>query len=68
MVIILFWVLSSLLVGLAGTDKSVGFWGSFLLSLLLSPLIGLIIVAFSGIKQAPSNNRRTARSRRTRPR
>jgi hypothetical protein len=44
------WVLLSLLMGALGSDKNIGFWGAFLLSLLLSPLIGLIIVLCSGSK------------------
>lgn len=42
--IILFWVIFSLIVGIAGSDTSMGFLGSFFLSLLLSPIIGFIIV------------------------
>lgn len=48
--IILFWFILSLVVGFIGSSKSIGFFFSFLLSLLLSPLIGLIIVALSDSK------------------
>jgi type II secretory pathway predicted ATPase ExeA len=41
------WVILAILVGAFGSDKTVGFWGAFLWSLLLSPLIGIIIVIMS---------------------
>lgn len=37
-------------VGIAGKNKKIGFWGGFFLSLLLSPLIGIIVVLLSGKK------------------
>lgn len=33
------WVLASLLIGLAGRDRALGFWGFFLVSLLVSPIV-----------------------------
>jgi phosphate/sulfate permease len=32
---------------LAGTEKSLGYWGTFFISLIVSPLIGLIIALVS---------------------
>jgi hypothetical protein len=48
--ILFFYVLFALLVGAFGSDKTVGFWGAFFWSLLLSPLIGIIIVIASKTK------------------
>jgi hypothetical protein len=47
------WLLLAVLVGVFGSDRQIGFWGAFLLSLILSPLIGLIIVLFSA-KEEPA--------------
>lgn len=41
------WVLAALIVGVVGDNRTIGFWVSFLLSIILSPVIGLIIVLFS---------------------
>jgi hypothetical protein len=51
MVILFLWVFFAAIVGFIATDKAMGFWGGFLLSLLLSPLIGFIIVVVSKSKQ-----------------
>ncbi len=48
----LLWVLFSLLVGALGKDRNIGFWTALFVSLLLSPLIGLIAVLLSN-KPAP---------------
>lgn len=45
--IFLGWFIFSLVVGAIGASRKIGFWGAFLLSLLLSPLIGLIITLVS---------------------
>jgi fucose permease len=41
------YILICILVGFTGKEKKVGYWGTFFLSLLLSPLIGLIIALAS---------------------
>jgi hypothetical protein len=46
------WITGALLVSPAGIGKKVGFWGTFLWSLLLSPLVGLFIAMSSGSKYA----------------
>jgi len=46
-VIVIAWITFSVLVGLLGSDRKIGFWGSFLLSIILSPLIALIITLLS---------------------
>ena len=43
MEIIFFWFVFALLVGAFGSSRTIGFWASFLLSIILSPLIGFII-------------------------
>lgn len=52
------WILFSVIVGLFGQNRIIGFWGAFLLSLLFSPLIGIIICLFSSTKASahPANN------------
>jgi len=56
MVIIIIWIFLSFIVAVAGDKKKIGYWGTFFLSLILSPLIGLIIALVSSDKgpQAPS--------------
>lgn len=39
------WLLLSFVIGYLGRNRVLGFWGSFLVSLLLSPLIGALAVA-----------------------
>lgn len=41
------WFLLSLLVGSIGNNRNIGFWGAFLLSLILSPIMGLIFTLIS---------------------
>ena len=50
MIYIIIWIGLCLLVALAGTEKSLGYWGTFFISLLLSPFIGLIIALVSSPK------------------
>lgn len=40
---LILWVVLSYFVGKFSSDKSIGFWGGFLISLLVSPLVGLIV-------------------------
>lgn len=41
------WIIFCVVVGVIGTDRTVGFWGAFLWSFFLSPIIGLIITLVS---------------------
>lgn len=45
--IVLGWIIFSIIVGAIGSGRNIGFAGAFFLSLLLSPVIGLIITLFS---------------------
>lgn len=45
------WIVFSFVVALVGTDRKIGFWGSFLVSIFLSPLIGLIVTLVSKNKE-----------------
>ena len=49
--IIFGWVLLSFICGLVLSGKKSGFWGTFFLCLLLSPLLGVIISVASGNKE-----------------
>ena len=51
MIFIALHFVSSFLVGLMGRKRSMGFWGYFFGSLLLSPLIGFLLVIASGKKE-----------------
>jgi hypothetical protein len=50
MVLLFVWIIFCLIVGAIGDSRTVGFWGAFLWSFLLSPLIGLIITLSSKSK------------------
>lgn len=54
MTIVLVWVFFSFLIALAGRNRKFGGTNAFFLSLLLSPIIGLIGVALSGPKEPSS--------------
>lgn len=41
------WILVAALIGYIGRHRVMGFWGYFLLSLFLGPLIGALVVAIS---------------------
>jgi len=45
------YIFFAILMGVLGSDKNLGFWGAFVISLLLSPLIGLIFVLTSASKK-----------------
>ena len=45
--IIIVWIILTIILAWYGGYRKIGFWGAFFLSLLLSPLIGLIAVALS---------------------
>lgn len=44
---VLGWIIFSFIVGLIGVEKKIGFWGGFFVSLIFSPIIGLIITIIS---------------------
>jgi uncharacterized protein YlxW (UPF0749 family) len=46
-VIFIFWIVGAIVVGFIGNARKIGFFVAFLLSILLSPLIGLIITLIS---------------------
>lgn len=41
------WVGLCFLVAMIGTNRNIGYWGTFAISLFLSPLIGLIVALIS---------------------
>jgi hypothetical protein len=45
--ILIAWIIGSFVAGLIGTDKRIGFFGAFFLSLIISPLIGIVVAAMS---------------------
>lgn len=46
--------IASLIIGLLGINKKMGFWGYFFGSLLFTPLIGLILLLVSARKDSES--------------
>ena len=41
------WITFCIIVGLIGREKTIGFWGTFILSFFFSPVLGLIIALAS---------------------
>ena len=50
------WIGSSILVGWVGKTTKTGFWITFILSLVFSPLAGIVIVLLSGKKDTTHNS------------
>jgi uncharacterized membrane protein len=50
MVIAVFWIICSFAFAAMGSEREIGFWPSFFICLLLSPVIGLIIILVSKTK------------------
>ena len=50
LIYIILWIVFSFIVGSLGKNKNIGFGYAFIISLLFSPLIGLIFVLFSANK------------------
>ena len=42
------WLVFAFVVGFAGRDRKIGYWGVFFISIFLSPIIALICALFSG--------------------
>lgn len=48
---VLLWVLFALIIGMASRDRLMGFWGGFILSLFISPVICLIVLVITARKR-----------------
>lgn len=48
--VVIVWIIFSFIVGMIGSGRKIGFFGAFFLSLILSPVIGLIITIISKSK------------------
>jgi len=46
--LVVIYLATCLLIGLIGRHRKLGFWGYFFGSVLLSPLMGMLLVAVSG--------------------
>lgn len=53
------WFFGAIIVGVIGSERTIGFWATFILALILSPLIGLIIALCSQSKATVEFQRRT---------
>lgn len=48
MIGVIIWIFFSFMVAFAGQGKKVGYWGTWAIALLLSPVVGLIVGLISG--------------------
>jgi hypothetical protein len=48
LMIVLIWITLAVLIGAFGRHRSMGFWGYFFASLVLTPVLGLLLVLVSG--------------------
>lgn len=55
--IIFFWIVLSFIVGFIGSQRRIGFFGAFILSLIFSPIIGILITALSKSLEAEKNEK-----------
>ena len=56
--IIILWLIFSFMIGSLGSKRNIGFWNAFFLSILLSPIIGLIITLISKDKESLEYNKK----------
>lgn len=59
------WIILSFVVGFIGSDRKIGFGGAFFISLILSPLIGLIFALMSKTKEEEKYRERVLESQRS---
>jgi hypothetical protein len=59
------YLLFCILVGLCGTQRRMGFTGTFLLSLVFTPLIGLLVLLITGPSRRAEMARRAELARQT---
>ena len=45
--LIVAWILASCALGYLGRDRTMGFWGFFLFSLIFTPLLSLVLLALT---------------------
>lgn len=58
------WLIFSFVAGIIGSGRKIGFWGAFLLSIILSPLIGLIFALVSKSKETEEYDKRMLEAQR----
>lgn len=49
--VVFLYLFIDILIGLLAKNKTIGFWGGFLISFFFSPLVGLIVALAAGPKQ-----------------
>jgi len=50
------WIVAAMLIGIAGKNKKFGFAGHFLISLFLTPFVGLLVLlASDALRRTPKN-------------
>lgn len=59
------WIILSFIVGFIGSDRKIGFGGAFFISLIFSPLIGLIFTLISKTKEEEKYRERVLESQRS---
>lgn len=52
------WIIFSIILGIVGSGRKIGFFGALFVSLLLSPLIGLIITLISKSKEQETSEQK----------
>lgn len=61
------WILLSIFVGFAGRQRALGFWGFFLASLFVSPLLMLLVLLVTQPRTELDRSRRHAVTSKDRP-
>ena len=63
-VVLLLWLLASWIIGEWGRHKRLGFFGNFLVSLVFSPVVGVIVVLVSVDRPRPVRRGRIVKTTR----
>lgn len=51
LILVLIWLTLAILIGAFGRYRTMGFWGYFFASIVLTPVIGLLLVLVSGKRE-----------------
>ena len=46
-VLLMFWLFAAFVIGFMGSNKKIGYWGTFFLTFLFSPIVGIIVALVS---------------------
>lgn len=63
--VLMVYLIFSILVGLCGSQRRMGFTGTFLLSLVITPVLALVVILITGPSRRAENARRAELQRQS---